>query len=215
MKVIGLDPSLTNFGWALHDTEVPVGNKARCIDRGRFHTSSKTEFLERYMTLRAEILKLVTDLGVKRVGVEFPIFNDLFSEGMYGLFLFTCEALKIAKVDVVFFANNQTKALVRRLLDRPKGWKMCKLDMIEMAKVDAGGGRWSHDEADAYWVARLAARFWELHDGVITEDDLSLLERQQFTRIHTFKRGKRQGQTVKKGILYREDERFFRWSGEE
>ena len=211
MKVLGLDPSLTAFGWALHDSD--AGGAARCLQRGRFHTTAKTEFIERYIDLRASVLKLVQDVGVQRVGVEFPIFNDLYSEGMYGLFLFVCEALKLAKMDVVFFANNQTKSIVRHRLARPKGWKMTKPDMIEAAKADTGGkGRWSSDEADAYWVAYLAARFWGLHDGVVQEADLTLQEQQQFMAIHTFSRGSRQGQTVKRGILYREDERFFRWS---
>jgi hypothetical protein len=213
MLVLGLDPSLSNFGWALHDSEA-IG-AARCVDRGRFQTSSKTEFVERYKEMRASITALVGRLGVRRVGIEFPIFNDLYSEGMYGLFLYTCEALKASQADVVFFANNQTKAVVRRLLDRPKGWVMGKPDMIEGAKLDTGGGgRWSSDEADAYWVAYLAARFWGLYDGVIPEGDLTPLEKKQFTTIHTFEKGSRKGQTVKTGIMYREDERFFRWSKE-
>lgn len=211
MIVLGLDPSLTNFGWALHDTDA-VG-RLRCIDRGRFHTSSRTLYIDRYCDLRANVTKLVTDLGVKRLGLEFPIFNDIFSEGMYGLFLYTSEALRDARVDVLFLANNQTKAHCRRFLDRPKGWKVGKPDMIEGAKQDTGGkGRWSGDEADAYWVAKVAGRFWQFLDGEVTEADLTPLERTQFTAIHTFSRGKRAGQTVHRGIQFRENERFFRWS---
>ena len=211
MLVLGLDPSLTNFGYVLHDSDAV--DAARVTQRGRFHTSSKTEFIERYMDLRGKVCALIKEVGVQRVGIEFPIFNDLFSEGMYGLFLFVCEALKSSRVDVVFFANNQAKAVVRAYLQRPPGWKMTKPDMIEAAKADTGGkGRWSSDEADAYWVAYLSARFWSLYDGVIQESDLTPVEQKQFSTIHTFQRGPRQGQTVKKGILYREDERFFRWS---
>lgn len=215
MKVLGLDPSLTNFGWAVHDTEAK--SVAACPERGRFQTSSKQLFVDRYIQMRDHVLSLVKRLGVTRVGCEYPIFNELWSEGMYGLFLYTCEALRIAEVDLVFFSPSQIKAHGRAFLDRPKIagklWKMGKPDMVEAARDATGGkGRWNHNEADAYWVARTAARFWQHLDGVVGEDELTRDERKQFRTIHIYKRGKRAGQTVKKGILYREDERFFRWT---
>mgnify|MGYP005639819441 CR=1 FL=1 len=217
MRVLGIDPSLTNYGWALHDSDA-VGAH-RCLARGRFQTSAKTLFIDRYIAmrdaLRAHIEQIGVDYGVTRVGLEYPVFNDLYSEGMYGLFLYTCEALRLAQVDVVFFSPMQIKAHARESLQRPKGWKMMKPDMVEAAKTDCGGkGRWNHNEADGYWAAWTAARFWKLHDGVIGVDDLNPVERKQFTQIHTFTRGKKAGDTVFKGILHREDERFFRWSQE-
>jgi len=218
MRVLGLDPSLTNFGWAVHDTEAE--GRDLCPERGRFQTSAKMLFIDRYIEMRSNVAALVERLGVTRVGCEYPIFNDLWSEGMYGLFLYTCEALRAAKVDLVFFAPPQVKAHARTFLDRPspggKLWVMGKPDMVEAAREATGGvGRWNHNEADAYWVARSAARFWLHLDGVVGEQDLTPTERKQFRKIHTYKRGKRAGQTEKKGILYREDERFFRWAGDE
>jgi hypothetical protein len=218
MRVLGFDPSLTNFGWALHDTDAE--GVARCIERGRFQTSSKQLFIDRYTDLRGHVTDLITRLGVTKMGCEYPIFNDLYSEGMYGLFLYTCEAMRDAKVDVVFFSPPQVKAHARTFLQRPrvggKLWKMQKGDMVEAAKEDCGGvGQWNHNEADAYWVARSAGRFWSYLDGVVLDTELTPAERQQFARIHTYTRGKKAGKTVRSGIAYREDERFFRWSGEE
>lgn len=215
MIVLGLDPSLTNFGWALHDTEAK--GAARCVERGRFQTSSKQLFIDRYTDLRGHVRELVRRTGVRRVGCEYPIFNDLYSEGMYGLFLFTCEALREAQVDLVFFSPPQVKAHARQFLKRPKVgsklWKMQKGDMVEAAREDTGGkGQWNHNEADAYWVARSAGRFWSYLDGVVTPAELTKPEQSQFARIHTYTRGKRKGKTVRSGIAYREDERFFRWS---
>jgi len=216
MKVLGLDPSLTGYGWAVHDTEA-VG-KDRCPDRGRWKTTAKDLFVERYTTMRENVRGLVRDLGHRRVGVEFPIFGELYSEGMYGLFLYTCEALWQEGRDVVFFSPGQTKAHARLFLERPTKhfmWKMDKPDMIEAAKKDTGGkGRWSSDEADAYWAARSGARFWQFHDQELTVGDLTPVEKKQFARIHTLKRGPRAGKVLATGILYREDERFFRWSEE-
>jgi hypothetical protein len=216
MRVLGFDPSLTNFGWAGFDSGEPELSPTRCFDRGRFQTSSKTLFIDRYVDLRDRTIDLVRTTGITLIGIEYPVFNDLWSEGMYGLFLYTCEALRILGVDVVFFSPMQIKAHARLFLDRPKGWKMMKGDMVEAAKVHTGGaGRWNHNEADAYWVACIACRFWQFLAGEITEADLTPVEKKQFTLIHTYVRGKKAGQTIKRGILYREDERFFRWSQED
>ena len=214
MRVLGLDPSLTNFGWAMHDTSFEVGDRSRCPDRGRFQTSSKTLFVDRYCDLREQLRELIREQQPDRVGLEFPVFNDLYSEGMYGLFLFTCEALRLEKMDVVFWSPMQVKAHARESLGRPKGWKMLKGDMVDAAKQDAGGGRWNHNEADAYLVGRLAARFWLLHDDEIRERDLTSRERGFFLKIKRYVRGKKQGRVERKGVLYREDERFFIWSKE-
>jgi hypothetical protein len=216
MKILGFDPSLTNFGWAVFDTDVPSGQPTRCVDRGRFQTSSRTLFVDRYIEMRDNVCGLIRRQDIRTIGLEYPVFKDLYSEGMYGLFLYTCEALKAEKADVVFFSPGQIKAHARDFLQRPKGWKMEKPDMVEAAKEDCGGkGRWNHNEADAYWVARVASRFWLLLNGSITRQDLTPLESKQFAEIHTFQRGAKAGTSVERGILYREDERFFRWSKED
>jgi hypothetical protein len=212
MLVLGLDPSLTAFGWALHDDT--ASGSDRCRSRGRFKTSSKMLFVDRYVDLRESLRRLLRDTKADRVGIEYPVFNDLFSEGMYGLFLYSCEALRSEGVDVVFFSPGQVKAKARLIAERPKGWKMAKPDMVEAAKVDTGGkGRWNHNEADAYLVGLIAARFWRLFDGDIDESELDEVERHQFTKIHTYTRGRRAGETVRSGILHREDDRFHLWSG--
>lgn len=214
MRVLGCDPSLTNFGWAIHDDD--MDGLARCEARGRFQTSSKTLFVDRYVDMRERLFNLVTKYDPDAVGIEYPVFGDLWSEGMYGLFLYSCEALKAAKVDVVFFSPGQIKSVSRDLLDRPKGWRMTKADMCDAAKQDTGGkGRWNHNEADAYLCARHAARFWGVQKGLISVDELSDKELKQFDLIHTYVRGKNRGKTVKRGILHRADERYFLWSGED
>lgn len=216
MITLGFDPSLTNFGWAVFNPNAHPGDPDRCPERGRFQTSAKTLFVDRYADLRTQLRALIHRLNIRRLGIEYPVFGNLYSEGMYGLFLYTCEALKSEKCDVVFFSPGQAKAQARELLDRPKGWKMMKPDMVEAAKLDAGiTGNLNHNEADAYFIARTASRFWQLHDGLIAEDDLTDLERQQFRGVHIYVRGARAGQTVHRGIVYREDERFFRWSAGE
>jgi len=210
--VLGLDPSLRNFGWALHESG-GVGRE-RCIERGRFQAQGN-HFLDeiaRYMYLREELLALLARCGTVRVGIEHPIFGESQSEGMYALFMFCLEALKASRCDVVFFAPPTVKTLAREILGRPKTWKMEKAEMVESARKDTGGGSWDHNEADAYLIGRAAARFWSLLDGLLTEEDLTPEERRTFLEIHHFVRGKHAGQTEINGILHRESERFFRWS---
>lgn len=215
MKTLGFDPSLTNFGWAIHDTSAK--GLARCPKGGLFQTSSKTLFIHRYKDIRDRVSALIERLGVRYVGCEYPVFGNLWSEGMYGLFLYTCEAMEASGVDVVFFSPGQIKEHARRSLERPKingkKWKMEKSDMSDAARHDVGlrGPQWNHNKADAYLCARAAGRFWLFVEGVLTLEDLDDIERRQFTKTHTYQRGKRAGKTVKSGIQYREDERFFRW----
>lgn len=219
MLVLGFDPSLTNFGWAIHDTDGT--GEGRCPARGRFQTSSKTLFVDRYIQMRENVLNLLGQYpNVKHLGCESPVFKELYSEGMYGLYLYTCEAMRLGRRDVVLFSPPQVKTHARLFLDRPtiggKVWVMGKPDMVEAAKTDCGGsGTWNHNEADAYWVARTAARFWLHLEGRVSVGDLTSVEQKQFREIRTIQRGKRAGQTVESGILYREDERFFRWSDPE
>ena len=211
MRVLGIDPSLTNYGWAVHDTNAT--GLARCIDRGRFRSSSSTLFIDRYIGMREDLRSLIRNIQPDRIGLEFPVFDNLFSEGMYGLFLFTCEAIRMEKCDVVFWSPLQVKAHARDSLGRPAGWQMMKPDMVEAAKMDTGGkGTWNHNEADAYLVGRLAGRFWNFIDGHLLEADLTPTERKYFSSVHTFTKGKRAGEQAKTGVMYRENERFFRWS---
>ena len=213
VRVLGIDPSLTNYGWAIHDNSFPVGDPRRCEARGRFSTKAKMEFVARYMHMRDSLRALIQEHRPDRVGIEYPVFSSMYSEGMYGLFLYSCEALRAECMDVVFWSPLQAKAHARDTLDRPKGWKMDKTDMCEAAKQDVGGGRnWNHNEADAYLVAVLSCRFWGFYDGRIEEGVLTPNEVRYFTKVHTFTKGKRAGKTIKTGVIHRESDRFFRWS---
>jgi hypothetical protein len=212
MRVLGLDPSLTQFGWAIHDTDALVGTPARCVARGRFRTPAKMTFITRYMFMRESLRAVLQEHKPDRVGIEFPIMDALWSEGMYGLFLYSCEALHAECMDVVFWSPLQAKAHARDTIDRPPRWKMDKVDMVEAAKVDTGGGRWNHNEADAYLVGVLAARFWDFYDGRLEIGGLTETETRYFTKVHTFVRGAKAGKTIRKGMVYRESDRFFLWS---
>jgi hypothetical protein len=210
MFTLGLDPSLTGFGWVIHDSAVT--GAARVVDRGRWSTSPKMVWVERYVWLREQLKDLIDHHPlIEAVGVESPPFGELWSEGLYALFLVVNEALWSRRKDVVYWDPGTLKMLAKEDSSLRKG-KMFKSDMIEAAKAETGIKRWSSDEADAYHVAKFAARFWMLLRGEIKEEDLTPSEFQAFARIHTFQRGKKAGQTVKQGAMFKENQRFFRFS---
>lgn len=211
MICLGLDPSMTGFGWCIHDSSA-VGAK-RILARGRFATSPREVFVKRYKDLRLGVSNLLSSHSeIEAVGVESPAFGELWSEGMYALFVMTNEAIYDARKDVVYFDPVTVKLLVKQDPKSRKG-KMFKGDMVESAKLDSGvTGRFNHNEADAYHVARFAARFWELDRGLISEEDLTPSERHVFLRTHTYTRGKKAGRTERLGTMFREGDRFFRFS---
>jgi hypothetical protein len=215
--ILGLDPSLRNFGWVLMEDD------GHFLDKGMMSTKADMMFVNRYIFLREGLREIVQTIRSNypdktlRVGIESPIFNDLYSEGMYGLFLYSNEALMLEKCDTVYLSPNQVKAHAALFLNRPKGWKMQKGDMVDAVKQATegqGAKRWNHHQADAYWVGRTAGRFWQLVGGEIEIGDLSELEKKHFTDYEKYVRGKKAGKVKRKGITHKENDRYFRWSEE-
>jgi len=207
---LGLDPSLTGFGWCVHRSDVT--GPARVVAKGAFATPSKRVFVWRYMFMRMALSKVLAHFPeVEAVGVESPPFGELWSEGLYGLFLYVNEALFTHRMDVVYFDPARVKLLAKMDPTVRKG-KMDKRDMVEAAKADTLIGRWNHNEADAYIIARSTARFWDFVDGRLGEDELTPSELRVFLKTHTIKRGPRAGRTIKSGLVFKEDDRYFRFS---
>jgi hypothetical protein len=211
MITLGLDPSLTGFGWCVHNSSV-VG-PARILARGHWATPTHNAFVTRYMDSRDNLLALCDRFPiVEAVAVESPPFGELWSEGLYGLFLYVNEALYIKRKNVVYFDPKTLKSLVKMDPKVVKG-TMDKGEMVRFAMADANLTKpINHNEADAYHLARFAARFWEYHDGVLTDDDLTPAELHTFARTHTYQRGAKAGTTTRRGVVFRENDRFFRYS---
>lgn len=211
MITLGCDPSLTGFGWCIHDS-MAVG-PARIVKRGHEGTSPKTVFVKRYMEFREFVAGLLDfNPGIEAVGIESPVYGEQWSPGLYALFVYVNEVVYTHRKDVVYFDPGTVKMLAKIDPGVRKG-KMFKTDMVDAAKVDTGiKGRFNHNEADAYHVARFAARFFLRLDDKITDEDLTPSEYRAFSRIHTPTRGVRAGQTIKSGALFKENARFYRFS---
>lgn len=211
MITLGLDPSMTGYGWCIHDSNA-VG-LARVIARGQLKTSSKAIFVQRYIDLREGVGRIIDQYpAIEAVGVESPPFGEQWSEGLYALFTYTNEAIYTRRKDVVYFDPGTVKMLVKGDPKARKG-KMHKTDMVAAAKLDTGTvGAFNHNEADAYHIGRFAARFWLYLGGFIPDDELTPAEHQSFARVHTFVRGAKAGETVRLGAVFKEGQRFFRFS---
>ena len=211
MITLGLDPSMTGFGWCVHDSAAE--GPARVIARGRFATSPREIFVKRYIDLRESVKDVLSRYpAIQAVGVESPPFGEQWSEGLYGLFVMVNEAIYVHRKDVVYFDPGSLKMLVKGDHRARKG-KMFKTDMVDAAKLDTGTvGKFNHNEADAYHIGRFAARFWLFLDGHVPEDELTPAEHQAFARVHTFQRGAKAGTTVQLGAVFKEGQRFFRFS---
>lgn len=164
------------------------------------------------MFLREAVYKVLDEFpAVAAVGVESPPFGEGYSEGLFGLFLYVNEAIMCRRKDVVYFDPLRLKLLAKMDSDVRQG-TMDKGDMIDAARQDTGEPQWTHDEADAYIIARSAARFWDLHAGRISPSELTPSEEQVFRSVHVFSKGKKAGTTRKQGILHKEGDRFYQFS---
>jgi len=204
-KTLGLDPSLTNFGWAFYDNLSPNAPQPR----GRFQTASTDVEVDRYVALRQSLIGVIQTHKPDNVGLESPVFGSDYSEGLYALFIFCQEAIRGTNLPLVFWSPLQIKAHARESLNRPKGWVMMKPDMVEAARKDVTGV-WNHNEADAYLCARLASRFFQFESKSLKPEDLTVTEQKYFSASKTPTKGKNAGQTLETGMIYREGERWFK-----
>lgn len=228
MIILGLDPALRQFGWAALESD-NRGNLVRCLDRGRIQSEvhDYPDHVARLGYLRSQVRELVRRFAPDGVGVESTVFGQgaHYKEGMYALFMFVLEGLKLEGVDVVLFAPKQAKVYARNLLEFPTNWKMKKKDMVEAAqracpedlsKAVRGKGprRWDHNEADAFIHGLFALRFWSVFHGKLEPELLSAYELHTFLAARKTVRGEIRYSTKKnvKGYVDRVGDRVFRWS---
>lgn len=181
MIVLGIDPSLSGLGWCVHNSSV-VGPD-RVLAKGRVRTTANQIIYLRHLYLKEAVSQVIEGFPeVEALGVESPIFGESYSEGAYGLFLHVNQAVLQCRKDVVYFDPKRLKSLARMDGSVRRG-RMDKSDMVDAAKQDTGIRRWNNDEADAYLVARSAARFWEYYRGVLTDLDLTPAEKSPFKSL--------------------------------
>lgn len=216
MKILGLDPSFSNFGWCiLEDTQDLFGNIS--ITKGRFRWKEKTDyteydFVDPFPILEKKLRELISSVNPDHIGIELPIYGTTYSEGMYALYIQNMRIIKQMKKNVLTVGNYDTKARVFDYLKLPKKTKVNKSELKLAARKHTGIQKWTSDEADAYWIAYLAMRFWKLQTGVLQESDLDKMDIEQLSCYSLYMKGPKKGTPKKLGLIHRPKDRYFLWS---
>lgn len=208
MRILGLDPSLTAYGWAVHDDE-KTGQKRR-VASGHEGTLPSTVPVVRFMHFRALVASLLKQHSVNLVGIESPAYQaGPFQRIHFGLMMYSLEAVFERRLDCVLFDPATLKMLAKGDPSKRKG-AMSKMDMQRQVQLDTmDASPIDNNEADAYLVAKYSARFKRLRDGILPPDQLEPSERRVF--IERTRRVKTIAGVVRKRVAhaFRENSRFF------
>jgi Holliday junction resolvasome RuvABC endonuclease subunit len=208
MLTLGLDPSLRAYGWAVYDSKA-ANPKNRRVSSGHEGTLSLTVPVARFMHFRALVEDLLSRYSVQTVGIESPAYQGgPFSENHFGLMMFSLEAVFEKRIDCVLFDPTTLKFMSTGKSNAGK------LDMQRFVQMDTlDPNPIQNDEADAFCVARAAARFMELKDNILSADDLSLNEKKVFlTRIRKKKTATGARIIKRTAHIFRENSRYFSFS---
>jgi Holliday junction resolvasome RuvABC endonuclease subunit len=207
MLTLGLDPSLKAYGWCVYDSQAK-DPRLRRVASGHEGTLPLTVPVARFMHFRSLVADLLRRYEVRAVGIESPAFGGgPFSENHFGLMMFSLEAIFARRRDCVLFDPTTVKYMVGKST-------FAKSDMQRFVQLDTmSSGTIDNNEADAYCIARFAARFMEVRAGMLAPEDLSDNERSAFlTRTKKRKRSDGSLSLRKTAHVFRENSRFFEFS---
>ncbi len=210
MKVMGLDPSLTAYGWCVYDSSA-VGLSRR-VKSGHEETLPTQVSVTRYMHFRELVTTLIKQYNPDKVAIESAVLDGSpFSPIHYGLVLYSLEAIFEARKDVVLFDPSTLKSLIAGHSKIKK--KMFKSDMQNFVKLDTMDTKIVHDgEADAYCLAYEGHRFFQTVSGLMDVESLNEQEKRTFiSKSKTVKtlRGKVRKNT---SHAFRENSRWYNFS---
>lgn len=207
MLTLGLDPSLRAYGWCVYNSRaVP---RLRRVASGHEGTLSLTVPVARFMHFRSLVSDLLRRFEVEAIGIESPAYGGgPFSEQHFGLMMFSLESVFERRKDCVLFdpATLKMATTGKGTADKSDMQRFVKLDTLSTTTID-------NNEADAYCIAREAARFIECMRGELLPEDLSKDEIQVFLARQR-KRKKNDGSIQIRQIAhaFRENSRWFQFS---
>ena len=212
MLALGLDPSLRAYGWAVHDTS--AAGVARRVASGHEGTLGDRVPPARFLHFQALVADLLRRFPrVEVVGIESPAYDaGPFQSIHFGLMQFSMAEVFLARRDCVLFDPATREYLVREDPKLKKG-KIHKSDVQRYVQLDTMDVKViDNNEADAYVIAKFAARLWQLRRGEISPTDLTPSEYQKF--VGMTRKVKRLGRTQvqRTAHAFRENKRFYEFS---
>lgn len=211
MRTLGSDPSLTGYGWAIHDSDA-TGLKRR-IASGHENTLPSTVPVARFMHFQSLINSLIERYEPDAVGIESPAYSaGPFQSIHFGLMMFSLVPVFEKRINCALFDPATLKLLAKGDPKEKRG-AMGKLDMQRKVQLDTlDSNVIDNNEADAYLVAYFTARLVQLMNGKLDPSQLTPAEKRVFIlRTKTIKT--MAGKKIKRvGHVFRENSRFYEYS---
>ncbi len=207
MRALGLDPSLTSFGWCVYDSSAPSGPR-KLVASGHEGTLNDLVPVARFMHARSMVESLLRRFKVDVVGMESPAYDGgPFQTAHFGLMMFSMEPVFERRKDLVLFDPTTLKFV------STGDSKASKADMQRAVQLDRmSTDLVQADESDAYHVAMKAARFKMLWTGELSPEALTELEQRVFLQ-RVRQAPKRSKKPVKRvAHAFRQNSRFFEFS---
>lgn len=207
MRALGLDPSLSSFGWCVYDSAAEE-RRRRLVASGHEGTLNDIVPVARFMHARSLVENLLRRFNVDVVGIESPAYSaGPFQTTHFGLMMFSMEPVFGSRKDCVLFDPTTLKVVSTGKADATKSdmQRAVQLDRVSPDLVQA-------DESDAYHVAAKAARFMMLKRGELSPEDLDQHEQRVFLQ-KSKKARKGSSKPVRRvAHVFRENSRFFEYS---
>ena len=190
MRIVGLDPSLTNTGVALLED-------GKCVD---VHTvkTCRGSIPARYLWIEQEVGQVLRKFKPHVIGCERYLTGKESSEDLYALQVILQLVMVRLRCRVAFLLPNQWRSVfydrrglaefgkVSPSLDADLDMLEAKLDdkqaVIRRMKAETGFSKVNSHEAEAYYIALVAGRFFAYVDGDLVRKDLTDSERYVFDR---------------------------------
>lgn len=212
MISLGLDPSLSGYGWAVFDSKQK--GRARRIASGHEGTLPSVVPPARFLHFQSMVRELIKEYpGIEVVGIESPAYDaGPFQTIHFGLMQFSMAEVFLARRDCVLF-DPATREFLVRVDPKKKTGKMFKEDIQRYVQLDTlDSGFIDNNEADAYVIALFAARLKELRNGIISPEDLTPSELKKFVLMTKKKKTIFGTRTKNTGHAFRENSRFYDFS---
>jgi hypothetical protein len=188
--VLGIDPALNHVG-------ISFVNGGPVVVTTTKPPSDISNQFQKMVFQRDNLRDAIFHFKPTYVGIEQPYVASFGATGgghqsanMWAVYSMMLDVIRSYDLPVMMINISQFHALIERKR------ALTKTRIVELAKLQEptlSGRRLDQHSADAYFISRVATRFWALFDGQIQPTDLTPDERDIFLSTRTGSKGFRAG----------------------